>query len=63
MRSKPTFTTLLIAACALSTSASTVFAHDGHGLMGSHWHATDVLGFVVVSALAAAAIWLSGRGK
>jgi hypothetical protein len=63
MRSKPPFTTLLIAACALSTGASTVFAHDGHGLMGSHWHSTDVLGFVVVGGLAAAAIWLSGRGK
>ena len=63
MRSKPTFTTLLIAACALSTGASTVFAHDGHGLMGSHWHSTDVLGFVAVGCLSAVAIWLSGRNK
>ena len=63
MRSKPPFAILLIAAYALSTMASTVFAHDGHGLMGSHWHATDVLGFVLVGGLAAAAIWLSGRGK
>ena len=63
MRSKPTFTTLLIAAYALSTGASTVFAHDGHGLMGSHWHSTDVLGFVAVGCLSAVAIWLSGRNK
>ena len=63
MRSKSTLTTLLIAACALFTGSSTVFAHDGHGLMGSHWHSTDVLGCVVVGGLAAAAIWLSGRGK
>lgn len=63
MRSKPPFAILLIAVYALSTLASTVFAHDDHGLMGSHWHATDVLGFVLVGGLAAAAIWLSGRGK
>jgi hypothetical protein len=53
----------LIAAYALSTGSSTVFAHDGHGLMGSHWHSTDVLGFVAVGCLAAVAIWLSRRGK
>jgi hypothetical protein len=32
-------------------------AHDGHGLGGTHWHATDVLGFVVVAMLIAVAIW------
>jgi hypothetical protein len=38
-------------------------AHEGHGLYGSHWHATDVLGFVGVGAAAAvvAAIWLSKK--
>ena len=54
---------VLIAACAVSTGSNSVFAHDGHGLMGSHWHSTDVLGFVVVGCLAAVAIWLSRRGK
>ena len=34
-----------------------------HGLMGSHWHSTDVLGFVAVGCLSAVAIWLSGRNK
>jgi hypothetical protein len=37
-------------------------AHDGHGLSGLHWHASDTWGFVVVVALAAAAVWIS-RGK
>jgi len=47
----------------MSTRASTVFAHDGHGLAGAHWHATDVWGFVVVGGLAAVAIWVSRKGK
>jgi hypothetical protein len=37
-------------------------AHEGHGLAGTHWHATDAYGFVLVAALAALAIWLS-RGE
>jgi uncharacterized membrane protein len=53
----------LIATFAVSTGASSVFAHDGHGLAGSHWHSTDVLGFVAVGCLAALAVWLSRRGK
>jgi hypothetical protein len=36
-------------------------AHDGHGLGGTHWHATDTLGFVAVALVAAAAVWWSGR--
>ena len=32
-----------------------VFAHDGHGLSGAHWHATDTWGFVLVVA---AAVWI-----
>jgi hypothetical protein len=36
-------------------------AHEGHGLPGiSHWHSTDVLGFVVVAALIAGVIWFKG---
>jgi hypothetical protein len=56
-----TFTTKLIAACALIIGAETAFSHENHGLEGAHWHATDTLGFVVVAALAAAAIWLSRK--
>lgn len=37
--------------------AGVVHAHDGHGLLGSHWHATDVLGFVGVGAALVAALW------
>ncbi len=37
------------------------FAHEGHGLFGSHWHATDALGFVAVAALVGVAIWMSRK--
>jgi hypothetical protein len=36
------------------------FAHEGHGLSGSHGHATDVLGFVVTVLVVVAMIW-AGR--
>ena len=37
-------------------------AHEGHGLPGfSHWHDTDVFGFVAVALLVAGAIWMRGR--
>ena len=33
-------------------------AHEGHGLPGSsHWHATDVVGLVLLVAVAAGAAW------
>ena len=48
----------LLAALALPAQA-----HDGHGLAGAHWHATDVWGLLVVGALAALAIWFSRGGK
>ncbi|HPW30922.1 MAG TPA: hypothetical protein PLL01_16170 [Rhodoferax sp.] len=63
MRNRLKNATTLIATYALSTGASTVFAHDGHGLAGSHWHSTDVLGFVAVGCLAALAVWLSRRDR
>jgi len=63
MRSRPLNAIVLLATYAISTRASVAFAHDGHGLAGSHWHSTDALGFVAVGCLAAVAIWLSGRGK
>ena len=44
-----------VALVAFLMSAGSVFAHEGHGLGGAHWHATDVLGFVVVAVLAAVA--------
>ena len=63
MRSLASNATLSIAAYAISTRASTVFAHDGHGLGGTHWHATDVWVFVVVGTLCALAIWIARKGK
>jgi len=60
MNSKALNALKLIAISAINTWSITVFAHDGHGLPGAHWHATDVLGFVVLGV--AVAIWLS-RGK
>ena len=56
-------TIVLIAINALSTWPGALFAHDGHGLSGSHWHASDTWGFVTVGALLALAVWLSRHGK
>ncbi|HEU5295270.1 MAG TPA: hypothetical protein VFU71_10805 [Burkholderiaceae bacterium] len=36
-------------------------AHDGHGLSGAHWHATDTLGFVVLAAIVGVALWATRR--
>jgi hypothetical protein len=42
-------------------AAGPAFAHDGHGLAGAHWHATDTFGLLLVGALGALAWWLSRR--
>lgn len=55
MRQFPLPQTMPIALLALLPSWAQ--AHDGHGLPGAHWHATDVLGFVAVAAVVAAMIW------
>lgn len=47
---------------ALACLHAPVWAHEGHGLWGSHWHATDVFGFLAVLALAWG-IWAIGRRK
>ncbi len=51
------------AASALLALAAPAFAHDGHGLSGSHWHASDTLGLLLVGGAAMAALWLSRGGK
>ncbi len=39
-------------------AATLAQAHPGHGLPGpSHWHATDVLGYVILAAAAGAVAW------
>ena len=53
----------IIAFFVISMGSSAIFAHDGHGMEGTHWHATDVWGFVVLGGMIALAIWLSRRGK
>ena len=52
-----------IAACSSVFLSPIVFAHDGHGLMGSHWHPTDAYGFVAFGLIFAIAIWLGRGGK
>jgi glycerol kinase len=56
----PTSSRLFVA--ALAGLHAPVWAHDGHGLWGSHWHATDAWGFVVAIAVALA-VWAIGRRK
>jgi len=57
LRPLPTvlFTPLRSAAVALTLLAAhgLALAHDGHGMEGSHWHATDLLGLVVGLAVVA----------
>ena len=36
-------------------------AHQGHGLAGAHWHATDAVGFIVGALAVAALVWWRGR--
>jgi hypothetical protein len=43
---------------------SLAVAHEGHGIEGtSHYHATDVWGFVSIVVAAAVVWWFTGRGK
>jgi hypothetical protein len=57
-------TTLRSAAMGLTLLAANglALAHDGHGMEGSHWHASDVLGLVVGLAVAALT-WRSRKDK
>ncbi len=41
-----------LSCAALCLPASVAWAHDGHGMAASHWHATDVWGFLGLGALA-----------
>jgi hypothetical protein len=64
MKRNPAMTprTLLLISLASLTLPS--WAHEGHGLDGtSHYHATDVWGFVIMAGLMAIVWWFTGRGK
>ena len=53
---KPTLQTrCLRSAAALATLAASAAAcaHEGHGMEGGHWHATDIWGLLAVAAVAA----------
>jgi hypothetical protein len=54
--------TLALQALALWALSPVVLAHEGHGLLGTHWHATDTFGFLALGAVVVGVgIWLSGR--
>ena len=57
-------TPLRSAAVALTLLAAhgLALAHDGHGMEGSHWHATDLLGLLVGLGVAALT-WRSGKDE
>lgn len=59
MRALPLDRSLAVGLVALLTTSAQ--AHDGHGLAGIHWHATDVLGFIGLAVVVAAAIWLGRK--
>jgi hypothetical protein len=49
----------LIPPAVLWTTAA--LAHEGRGLVGAHWHATDVAGFVIAAVAVAALVWWRGK--
>jgi hypothetical protein len=57
---EPAMNYLIAPIVALATPLA--FAHEGHGIEGSHGHATDAVGLVVALVAVAAAIWF-GRNK
>jgi hypothetical protein len=53
---KPTLQTRCLrsaAALAMLVASAAARAHEGHGLEGSHWHATDMWGLLAIAAAAA----------
>ncbi len=57
------FTIKLIAIQEIITPATSIYAHDGHSLTGSHWHASDVFGFVILAAAIGLTLWFGRGGK
>ena len=53
--------TALSLSLVMAHLAQNTFAHEGHGLGSSHWHATDALGFVVAAALVAVAVYFGKK--
>jgi hypothetical protein len=53
----------LIAISATIMPARVLFAHDGHGFEGSHWHASDVFGFALLAVAIGISLWFGRGGK
>lgn len=54
----------LLAVVTFAAHITSSFAHEGHGLgQGSHWHASDTLGLLLVGVVAAFVFWRSRGGK
>ena len=56
---------LRVAAAAAAAAATTgpALAHDGHGMLGNHWHASDAWGFIALAIVVVVALYLSRSGK
>jgi hypothetical protein len=52
----------LIALILMTTGTGVAFAHEGHGLNGLHWHASDVWAIAALAVAVGVAIYLS-KGK
>ena len=50
-----------IVATTAGLYALPTLAHDGHGLIGGHWHTSDAFGFVALAVAVAVALWLSRK--
>jgi hypothetical protein len=55
--------TRTLSASIAALLSAPAFAHEGHGLFGTHWHASDAWGFLIVAVLAVAAWWASRGGQ
>ena len=45
----------------LTHFGQSAWAHEGHGIGGSHWHPTDALGFLVAAALVVVAVYFGKK--
>ena len=60
---KKSFAIKFIAIQIIIAPASVLFAHDGYGLEGSHWHASDVFGFALLAVAIGISLWFGRGGK
>ena len=51
----------LLVAASLAAAAPFASAHGGHGLDGTHWHATDAWGFALLGVIVRAVLLDSAR--